>query len=155
MPSIEETKLWVRDLHDGQTDKAGQPYIGHVLRVHENLLRLFPDASDDTQHTALLHDTIEDCDVSADDLRARGYSEDVVRMVEAVTKDSDGKLTYAERIERLAQSGNVGAIQVKIADLTDNSDPARLAALPKERSHSLGQRYLKALDVLKSELAQR
>ncbi len=152
MPSIEETKLWIRDLHAGQTDKAGQPYIGHVLRVYENLLRLFPDTSDDTQHAALLHDTIEDCDVDADDLRARGYSEDVVRMVEAVTKDSYGKLTYAERIERLAQSGDVGAIQVKIADLADNSDPARLAVLSADTSASLLKRYSNALDVLHKAL---
>lgn len=148
MPSIEETKLWVRDLHSGQTDKAGQPYIGHVLRVYENLLRLFPDAGDDTQHAALLHDTIEDCDVDADDLRARGYSENVVCMVEAVTKDTDEALTYAERIERLAQSGDTAAIQVKIADLTDNSDPERLAALPADKSASLSKRYSNALDAL-------
>lgn len=152
MPRIEETKLWVRDLHAGQFDKAGAPYFQHILRVHEILLRLFPDVSEDTQHAALLHDTIEDCEVDADDLRLRGYSDDTIQMVEAVTKYPNDGLTYAARIESLSHSGNVGAIQVKIADLTDNNDPSRLAALFVEQSTSLSQRYTKALIVLQGAL---
>ena len=152
MPSIEETKSWARALHDGQFDKAGYPYIDHVLRVYQNLLSRFPEAEDDTQHAALLHDTIEDCGVEAQDLRARGYSEATIQIVVAVTKVPGSGLTYAERIERLAQSGPMGAIQVKIADLMDNSDAARLSRLPKDVASSLWARYSKALDRLSLEL---
>lgn len=150
MPTIEDTKQWVRELHKDQTDKAGKPYIGHVLRVHQHLLRIFPHAGENTEHAALLHDTIEDCGISANDLRARGYSEATIQMVQAVTKDPKDGMTYAERIASLAQSGKFGAMKVKIADLTDNSDPARLSALPAEKAASLRSRYLNALEVLKS-----
>ena len=152
MPTIEETKAWARALHDGQVDKAGAPYIGHVLRVHQNLLSRFPEADEETQQAALLHDAMEDCGVEARDLRARGYSEATIQIVVAVTKDPGSGLTYAERMERLAQSGLVGAIQVKIADLMDNSDAARLSRLPKDVASSLSARYSKALDRLSLEL---
>lgn len=154
MPTIEETQAWAHDLHHGQTDKAGQPYVEHVMRVHTRLLSLFPDASADVEHAALLHDAIEDCDVTADDLRRRGYTETTIRIVEAVTKRPDGEHTYAERIEHLARSGPMGALQVKIADLSDNSDPVRLALLPEDKSASLGQRYRKALDRLQAALSE-
>lgn len=154
VPTIEETQAWVRDLHHGQTDKAGQPYAEHVLRVHARLLSLFPDASADVEHAALLHDAIEDCDVTADNLRRLGYSDETIRIVEAVTKRPDGEQTYAERIEHLARCGRLGALQVKIADLSDNSDPARLALLPDDKSASLRQRYRKALDRLQTALSE-
>lgn len=153
MPTIEETKLWVGDLHYGQTDKAGRPYVEHVLRVHERLRALFPDVSIDAEHAALLHDTIEDCEVTADDLRQRGYSEETIRIVEAVTKPKDSAQSYADRIEHLAASGLAGALQVKIADLSDNSDPSRLAMLPADQAASLGHRYRSAIDRLRAVLS--
>ncbi len=151
-PDIEKTKAFAEKLHRGQTDKAGAPYIGHVLRVYRNLLRLFPDASSDEQRAALLHDVIEDCDVCASDLRSAGFSERTVAIVEAVTKRADDGLTYIERIERLAASGDVSAMRVKVADLTDNSDPARLAVLPPEKAQSLGKRYGRALEILRAAM---
>ena len=92
---------------------------------------------------------------AADQLRARGYPEETIAIVEAVTKDPDDGLTYAQRIEGLAASGPKGAIQVKICDLMDNSDPQRLAALPEDKAKSLAKRYDRALDVLLSALNQR
>lgn len=154
MPTIEETQAWAHDLHHGQTDKAGQPYVDHVLRVHSLLLLLFPEVSTAVEHAALLHDAIEDCDVTADDLRRRWYSVETIQIVEAVTKRPDSKQTYAERIENLARSGPLGALQVKIADLLDNSDPARLALLPEDKFASLRQRYRKALDRLQAALSE-
>ena len=152
-PDIKKTKAFAEKLHRGQTDKSGAPYIGHVLRVHQNLLQLFPDANSDEQRAALLHDVIEDCNVSADDLRSAGFSERTIAIVEAVTKDADDGLTYAARLERLAASGDISAMRVKIADLTDNSDPARLAALPPEKALSLGKRYGQALEILRAALS--
>jgi len=154
MPSIEDTKAWANDLHDGQVDKAGAPYIGHVMRVYAGVREVFPEAGEDVLHAALLHDAIEDCAVTAEDLRARGYSAECIAIVEAVTKNPADGLTYAQRIERLAASGPRGAIQVKISDLMDNSDPARLAALPAETAASLSKRYQKALSRLTDSLHQ-
>jgi hypothetical protein len=151
--SIHSTKQWIMKLHAGQTDKAGQPYAQHPLRVHMLLQKLFPEAGEDVRHAALLHDVLEDCDVTTDDLRERGYSESTIQIVEVVTKRPDDGLTYKQRIERLAQSGPVGAIQVKLCDLLDNTDPERLRALPVEKAKSLSKRYSIAIDILRSRLA--
>ncbi|HQJ89901.1 MAG TPA: HD domain-containing protein, partial [Paludibacteraceae bacterium] len=46
--------------HNGQTDKSGEPYIEHPIRVSKRC------KSEDARIVALLHDTIEDTDVTAD-----------------------------------------------------------------------------------------
>ena len=114
----------------------------------------FPEASEDALHAALLHDVIEDCDITADDLRQKHYTEETIEIVEAVTKNPDDGLTYAERIESLAQRGPLGAVQVKLCDLMDNSDPERMKALPEEKAASLSKRYNRAIEVLKTRLGQ-
>ncbi|MBL4804466.1 MAG: HD domain-containing protein [Alphaproteobacteria bacterium] len=151
---LEKTSSWVCKLHDGQVDKAGRPYVEHVLRVYEHVRETFPEASEDTLHAALLHDVIEDCDITADDLRQKYYSEETIEIVEAVTKNPDDGLTYAERIESLAQRGPLGAVKVKLCDLMDNSDPERLKILPEEKAASLSKRYSRAIEVLKTRLGQ-
>ncbi len=152
-PTVQQTRDWVSRLHADQTDKAGQPYITHLARVVRHLLRLFPKATEAEIHAAWLHDAIEDCDITADTLQARGYTEQTVGIVELVTKDPSDGLTYQQRIEALIATGNQGAMRVKLADLTDNSDPARLALLPEDRAISLGKRYQAALQKLKTALA--
>jgi (p)ppGpp synthase/HD superfamily hydrolase len=152
-PTLEETAALAGQLHASQTDKNGAPYIGHLMRVSRHLLRLFPDASLAERHAAWLHDAIEDAGITAADLRARGYAEDVIEMVEAVTKSADDGQSYAERIEMLIATGLRGAIRVKLADLTDNSDPARLAQLPPDRAKALANRYGQARQRLLAALA--
>ena len=152
-PSLKQTKIWVTELHKDQRDKAGQPYIGHVLRVFNMLCEAFPDASDHDRHAALLHDVVEDCGVTFHDLEEKGYSVETIKAVEAVTKSPADGLTYMERIEKLANEGPIGAIQIKICDLTDNSDPQRLLKLPFEKATSLDKRYQKALSILKARLS--
>lgn len=149
---LEKTSSWVCKLHDGQVDKAGRAYVEHVLRVYQRVRETFPEASEDTLHAALLHDVIEDCDITADDLRKSHYSEGTIKIIEAVTKNPDDGLTYAERIEHLAERGPVGAIQVKFCDLMDNNDPERMKALPEEKAASLFKRYSRAIEGLKTSL---
>ena len=154
MPDIEETKEWVGLLHAGQVDKTGAPYITHVMGVYERLCRLFPEAGIDVRLAALLHDTVEDCDISPDDLRARGYSENTIAIVEAVTIDPSDGFTYQQRMENLAATGPLAAVQVKVCDLMDNSDPVRLAKLPPERAQSLAKHYQRALEVMRKRLSR-
>lgn len=147
-PTTDETLRWARALHAGQVDKSGAPYIEHVERVRANLRGLFPEADAEEEQAALLHDAMEDCGLTAADMRARFYSDRVIAIVEAVTRRKEDGLTYAAWIERLAASGNSGAIRVKIADMTDNADPARMALLPPDKARSLGRRYERGLNVL-------
>ena len=120
--TLEDALILAAGHHRGQFDKAGKPYILHPLRVMQNL---GPGASDDERMTALLHDIVEDCDVSFDDLRAQGFSEAVVVAVEHLTKTPDEERDYMSAIRRVAL--NPIARRVKLADLTDNMDLGRIA----------------------------
>ena len=103
------------------------------------------------RHAAWLHDAIEDTPTTAADLLERGYGADVVAIVTALTKTESGS-SYQDWIEQMAASGFVPAMRVKLADLSDNSDPARLAQLPPDRAASLAARYERAKETLVAAL---
>lgn len=108
-----------REAHEGQVDKAGRPYIGHVLRVMKRL------DTDEEQMAAALHDVIEDTDATPESLLALGVPEVVVDAVQSLTK-RDGE-TYADFVARAGT--HPIARRVKLADLADNADPRRVGAL--------------------------
>ena len=72
---------------------------------------------------AVLHDVVEDCGISLDDLRKEGFSEVVLTAIESVTK-VPGE-SYEAFVERAAQNP-IGRV-VKLADLEENSDLSRIA----------------------------
>jgi (p)ppGpp synthase/HD superfamily hydrolase len=116
-PSIFETIERAASLHRDQFDKAGVPYIAHPLAVMRKV-------SGAAWHVAVLHDVMEDCDVTREDILGAGYTTEEADAIELLTR-RDGE-TYEEFIERIALSGNALAVEVKMADITDNLDPSRL-----------------------------
>lgn len=154
-PTLEETIALAAELHGAQADQSGAPYIAHLARVAAHLIKQFPMASIAERHAAWLHDCLEDTDTSPSDLAARGYDAAVIQLVEAVTRPKGQGVTYHAWIEGLASEGPIGAIRIKIADLTDNGDPSRLAALEPSRAASLGQRYARARQTLEASLEAR
>lgn len=123
--------------HEGQTDKAGKPYIEHPLRVMNQV------ESEEEKIVAVLHDIVEDTDISLDDLRSEGFSEEVVSAVECLTKQ-DGE-NYDSYIERI--SFNPLAVKIKLADLEDNSDLTRLPEVTDKDLERI-EKYDKALEKL-------
>lgn len=121
-PTLEQTIVFATQKHEKQLDKQGQPYILHVLRV---MLRL---QDPDDRIVGLLHDVVEDCEVTAEMLRAIGYTEHIITDVLCVSKRPDemGAQNYGAFIERIATTGSQRAIRVKLADLRDNADPNRM-----------------------------
>jgi (p)ppGpp synthase/HD superfamily hydrolase len=81
-PRIIEARAWATELHDGQTRKGPLqlPYIGHPLAVAE-LVRL-DGGTEDQQIGALLHDAIEDCGITAEQIAER-FGLEVAAIVEA------------------------------------------------------------------------
>lgn len=152
-PTLAETIAWAEELHAEQTDAAGAPYFGHLERAAEHLVRHFPDAGPAERHAVWLHDAMEDQGVTPDDLHARGYGPEVVKIVQAVTRLPDSG-SYRDWIGDMAAEGHKGTIRVKIADLLDNSDPARLAALPPDKARSLAKRYRTALQTLRRRIGE-
>lgn len=105
----------------------------------------------ETKIAALLHDVLEDTQYTESDLRALGYTEEVIDTVKLLTRDkSDGK-TYIEWVQSIADSGNVRAIRIKLADNEDNSDPKRIAQLP-ESERSIVKRYQRSMKILRVAL---
>ncbi len=122
---IESAIQLAAEAHQGMSDKAGQPYIFHLLRVMMRLER------EKEQIVAVLHDIVEDTTHTLDDLRKMGYQEDIVEAIDYLTKRDDGKETdYDQYIDRVSK--NPLATQVKIADLEDNMNVQRLPEPTRE-----------------------
>lgn len=130
---LQKAEDLAREAHKGKTDKAGNDYITHPLRVSERCKTL------KAKIVALLHDTIEDTYVTPDLLRQQGFDEEIIDGVLSVTRN-EGE-TYAQFIERAA--ANAIGKEVKIADLEDNMDVRRLPDLGEEDFHRL-RKYLHA-----------
>lgn len=122
-PTLEDAIALAVEAHRGQREKAGKPYILHVLRV------MFRCETETERIVAVLHDVVEDTGRSFDDLRKMGYSEEVLAALDCVTK-RDGE-EYQQFVARAAS--NPVAKRVKIADLEDNMDVRRLIRVePKD-----------------------
>lgn len=124
--------------HSGQTDKAGRPYIEHPERVAARLTD--PDA----QVVALLHDVIEDTELTADDLRAAGATELQVQALEALAHADDASNEDYWKALRAVPLARL----VKVADLADNTDPARIALLEPARQEHFRTKYRSAMAVI-------
>ena len=118
----------------GVKDKDGQPYILHCLRVMLGV-------SDPTARmVALMHDLVEDTDVTLDDLRSIGFAEEVIQGVALVTHADED--SYAEYVVRLKP--NPLALQTKLSDLRDNYSIDRVAFREEHREKDARrvQRYM-------------
>jgi (p)ppGpp synthase/HD superfamily hydrolase len=134
------------EYHSSQKDKAGKPYMGHLLRV---AARVADDP--EAMTVALLHDLYEDVEEPPPlDCMFAWLGRKTLDTLETLTR-RDGE-AYEEFISRIAYSGNVIAIRVKIADLRDNLDPSRFldAAVPGNVERR--QRYAQALVKLEAML---
>jgi (p)ppGpp synthase/HD superfamily hydrolase len=129
--------------HAGQKDKNGVDYIEHPRRVAGRLQQL------DEQAVAWLHDVVEDTAVTEDDLREQGVDEAIVEAVLLLSRNRGDADDYYPRIaaQPLARS-------VKLADIADNTDPARAALLDPETRERLAEKYRKARRTLGVEEEQ-
>ena len=134
------------DMHVAQTDKGGNAYILHPLRM---MMRL-RTGDEELMAIAVLHDVVEDCNVSFDDLRDIGMTERVVSGVRALTRQNGE--TYEQFIERLG--GNRDALLVKREDLRDNSDLTRLKGVT-EKDVARMQKYMHAFKRVEVMLAAK
>ena len=127
--------------HEGQKRTSGDPYITHPLAVAAILLDYCMDT--DTICAALLHDTVEDTDVTLDDLRKK-FGEDVALMVDGVTKIGLVPLVskeeqQAENIRKIlmAMSKDIRVIIIKLADRLHNMRTLEARPPEKQRKTSL------------------
>lgn len=124
--------------HAGQTDKAGEPYINHCLRVMERCRRHGVRA----MIVAVLHDTIEDTSLTMGDLWGCEFPAEVIFAIGSLSRGK-GETRY-EAIVRVAQN-ELGRV-VKIEDIEDHLEPVRVQHCPA----SLLKHYQRALRYLQS-----
>ncbi|SER65159.1 HD domain-containing protein [Actinokineospora terrae] len=138
MFSLDDAVRIARAAHGEQLDKSGLPYIEHPLRVMANV------ATDHERMTAVLHDVVEDTEVTLADLAEAGCPPEVVAAVDAISKrPGESQPDYLTRV-----AANPIALAVKHADIADNSSPARLAKLDQATRDRLREKYANALDFL-------
>lgn len=139
MATIERAIQIAAKAHEGQKDRAGQPYLLHPLRIMMQMDTL------EKMIIAALHDVVEDSQWTLDDLQQEGFSETVVDAVDALSKrEGEGYDAYIERVKL-----NPTAIPIKLGDLQDNADIMRLNRLTENDWERLN-RYHRAYIQLKS-----
>lgn len=137
--------------HGTVINKDDTPYILHPLRL------MMQCQNEDEQIVAILHDTLEDTELTMDEIReaglavnTHGFTIDILDALDCLTKRDEEKDDYEAFIRRIAT--NPLAIRVKLLDLYDNIDVTRLPELGDWELKRTAK-YHKAIQFLKE--AQR
>lgn len=141
MSNLDKAVALACKVHAGQIDKSGQPYILHPLR----LMLKFQD--ENARIVSVLHDVVEDGNVTLNELRQLGLCELVVSAIDFLSKKPYEP--YEEFILRL--SSNELARKVKIEDIKDNLDLTRLQSIRDDDLIRI-EKYHKALQYLISDI---
>ena len=104
------------EVHAGQTDKSGQPYILHCLRVMNAGITI------DEKIVGVLHDVVEDTNITLESLKEQGFNSKIISALDCITKRKNEN--YNDFIGRVLK--NSLATKVKLNDLQDNLDIKRL-----------------------------
>ena len=136
MTTIEDVIRIAVDAHQGQKDMVGNPAILHVLSVG------LMGKTDFEKKAGVLHDVVEDTDLTISNLRDLGVEEGVLEAVDLLTHRSG--ISYEDYVRKIVLSGNETAIQVKLNDLHHNLWRAKdaldtLDTNSKERRELLGE----------------
>ena len=136
---LDKALLLATNSHHGQFDKGGSPYILHPIKV----MHYLKTDDEELQCMALLHDVVEDCDVTFVDLEAAGMSKRVIDAVRCLTKQRGQTLAeYKEVI-----FSNIDAMLVKRADLRHNSDIRRLKGVTHKDLERMAKYHLFYLEI--------
>ncbi|MEI6554601.1 MAG: GTP pyrophosphokinase [Paludibacter sp.] len=123
--------------HKGQIDKGGNPYILHPLRIMIGMPTI------EEKIVAVLHDVLEDSNITIQNLREENYSEKILNALTLLTKNENQ--SYNEYISEIKK--NTLATKVKLADLRDNMDKNRIIN-PNEKDIERMNKYIKAFKQL-------
>lgn len=125
------------EAHVEQKDKSGLPYVFHPFHLAEQM------ETEETIIIALLHDVVEDSDISLEDLANEGFSKEIIEALALLTHNDGSK--YPDYVARIKK--NPLAKTVKLADLKHNSDITRLDVVD-EKALERRKKYLDAIKFL-------
>jgi (p)ppGpp synthase/HD superfamily hydrolase len=125
------------EAHKEQTDKSGMPYVFHPFHLAEQM------ADEATTVVALLHDVVEDTELTFEDLEKQGFNDEIIKALMLLTHEKS--VPYMEYVGEIKK--NKIATKVKLADLKHNSDLSRLSVID-EKALKRKERYEKAIKFL-------
>jgi (p)ppGpp synthase/HD superfamily hydrolase len=137
-PEVAAARAIATIAHRGQTDRIGVAYIEHPRRVAARL------SDPRAMAAAWLHDVIEDCGISAEELIKAGIGRNVVDAVVLLTRTEEVDQDAYYRAIR----SNPIALAVKLADIADNNDEQRTSQLEPADRERLAEKYRHALEML-------
>ncbi len=125
------------EAHKEQTDKSGMPYVFHPFHLAEQM------TDEATTVVALLHDVVEDTELTFEDLEKQGFGEEIIAVLKLLTHNDD--TPYMDYVAKIKT--NKIATKVKLADLRHNSDLSRLDTVD-EKALKRKEKYEKAIKIL-------
>jgi len=125
-------------------DKGGFPYVIHLLKVYSGVSDYLEKVC------ALLHDIVEDTDIDYDDLRKVGYNDEIIDILTILTKLKGED--YRDYIDRIINSGNVHAMNIKLSDLRHNMDSGRIKNPTTNDIERITKRYAPAYEKISNKL---
>lgn len=126
------------EAHKNQMDKSNIPYIYHPIILATQM------KDEVTTCVALLHDVVEDTDISFEDLKKEGFTEEIIDALKLLTHDPN--VPYMDYVKEI--KNNPVATTVKLADLRHNSDLSRMDGEISEYALQRNEKYLKAIEYL-------
>ncbi len=127
------------EAHKNQVDKNGVPYIFHPVHLAEQM------KDEKTICIALLHDVVEDTDITFEQLENEGFPKDIIDALKLLTHD--GTVPYMDYVKQIGTNDLARA--VKLADLKHNSDLTRLDVVD-EKAIARVEKYKKAIELLEA-----
>ena len=154
LETLRQAYLVARDAHEGQSRSSGEPYIVHPIAVARILAEMRLDH--ETLMAALLHDVIEDTEVTKEDLQQR-FGDTVAELVDGVSKLDklkfrDRKEAQAENFRKMimAMANDIRVILLKLADRTHNM--RTLGALRPDKRRRIARETLEIFSPLAHRL---
>lgn len=141
-PLINKAVRRAFEAHKGQTDQSGLPYIFHPYHLAEQM------TDEISVCVALLHDVVEDTEVTMEELEAE-FPREVTEALRLLTRDKD--TDYFEYVRAICK--NPVARAVKLADVIHNSDESRVEGcegITEERLERWRKKYEKAREILEA-----
>ena len=124
-PTLQDTFELIKK-HHVKLDKTGDiPYFWHLTRV---MLRIHSQ-DENVLHIALLHDIVEDTEITLNDLRAMGYNETIIEGVRWCSRNEFPNLSFVEWMTEFGKNAPIEAVLVKISDISDNLGFERMRGL--------------------------
>ena len=136
----------VTRLFNDKCDKGGFPYVIHLLKVYSGVSEYIEKVC------ALLHDVVEDTNVTYDDLRSVGYSDEVIDILKIITKLKGED--YRKYIDRIIESNNIHAMNIKLSDLRHNMDLSRIKNQTTNDYERIQKRYEPAYERINNKIKE-